>query len=273
MNGTKAAQEKQAFVAESLLREGKVTAPCSMQEGSTLQSALCAALSSLGCPWPAVIPVHDPLRDACWGVAVTCSGTTAFLDSDSIHISNLPEKLLHVSHHFHTDIPWSIERLNVMLASSCCSRGVALLPRAPPAQCLLPCTQQSSWECSPTSLYKHALVLSQHNLGLNGTGAATGGGSAWAIRAEAGPARSRGSCSCGGGHLGHVSGLHGLQRGRAAAARLRPERHAIGAAHLPHSPARGPGCVLPCHAHFSSLHVSEHCTPCIPTLWPWVPAD
>ena len=68
-----------------------------MQEASTLQSALCAALSSIGCPWPAVVPVHDPLRDACWGVAVTCSGTTAFLDSDSVHISNLPEKLLHVS--------------------------------------------------------------------------------------------------------------------------------------------------------------------------------
>ena len=68
-----------------------------MQEGSTLQSALCAALSSTGCPWPAVLPMHDPLRDACWGVAVTRSGSTAFLDSDSIHISNLPEKLQHVS--------------------------------------------------------------------------------------------------------------------------------------------------------------------------------
>ena len=69
-----------------------------LQEAGTLQSALCAALSSTSCPWPAVIPVHDPLRDACWGVAVTRSGTTAFLDSDSIHISNLPEKLLQVSH-------------------------------------------------------------------------------------------------------------------------------------------------------------------------------
>ncbi len=69
-----------------------------MQEGSTLQSALCAALSSIWCPWPAIIPMHDPLRDACWGVAVTCSGTSAFLDSDSIHISDLPEKLLHVSY-------------------------------------------------------------------------------------------------------------------------------------------------------------------------------
>ena len=67
-----------------------------VQEGSTLQSALCAALSNTGCPWPAVIPVHDPLRDACWGAAVTCSGTTAFFDSDSIHISNLSEKLTHV---------------------------------------------------------------------------------------------------------------------------------------------------------------------------------
>lgn len=67
------------------------------QEGSTLQSALCAALSSTGCPWPAVIPVHDPLRDACWGVAVTCTAATAFLDSDSVHLSNLPDKLLRVS--------------------------------------------------------------------------------------------------------------------------------------------------------------------------------
>ncbi len=67
------------------------------QEGSTLQSALCTALSSAGCPWPAVIPVHDPLRDACWGAAVTCTGVTAFLDSDSVHLSNLPDKLLRVS--------------------------------------------------------------------------------------------------------------------------------------------------------------------------------
>ena len=67
-----------------------------VQEGSTLQSALCTALSSTGCPWPAVLPVHDPLRDACWGAAVTASGTTAFFDSDSVHTSIMPEKLLQV---------------------------------------------------------------------------------------------------------------------------------------------------------------------------------
>lgn len=87
-----------------------------VQEGSTLQSALCAALSNTGCPWPAVIPVHDPLRDACWGAAVTCSGTTAFFDSDSIHISNLPEKLTHVR--------GLSEMLILSLQSSCC--GTAL---------------------------------------------------------------------------------------------------------------------------------------------------
>ena len=67
-----------------------------VQEGSTLQSALCTALSSTGCPWPAVLPVHDPLRDACWGAAVTASGTTAFFDSDSVHTSIMPERLLQV---------------------------------------------------------------------------------------------------------------------------------------------------------------------------------
>ena len=95
-----------------------------MQEGSTLQSALCAALSSIGCPWPAIIPMHDPLRDACWGVAVTCSGTSAFLDSDSIHISNLPEKLLHVSY-----TPFSYSALKHFLSFwLALQQSVAVLP-------------------------------------------------------------------------------------------------------------------------------------------------
>ena len=65
-----------------------------MQEGATLLSALAAALSATRCPWPGCIPMHDPLRDAHWGVAPTASGATAFLDSDSVHISSPPAKLL-----------------------------------------------------------------------------------------------------------------------------------------------------------------------------------
>lgn len=63
--------------------------------------------------------MHDPLRDACWGVAVTCSGTTAFLDSDSIHISNLPEKLLLVSYK-----PLPLHALRALIFTFICPFGL-----------------------------------------------------------------------------------------------------------------------------------------------------
>ncbi|KAK9915450.1 hypothetical protein WJX75_009358 [Coccomyxa subellipsoidea] len=66
------------------------------QEGSTLRSALAVALASTGCPWPAFVPMHDPLRDAYWGVAATCQGSFAFLETDSVHISQPPPQLLRV---------------------------------------------------------------------------------------------------------------------------------------------------------------------------------
>jgi len=69
-----------------------------LQEGSTLRSALSVTLSATGCPWPAFVPMHDPLRDAYWGVAATCPSGFAFLETDSVHISQLPPHLLKVAH-------------------------------------------------------------------------------------------------------------------------------------------------------------------------------
>ncbi|BDA43382.1 Rab3 GTPase-activating protein catalytic subunit [Coccomyxa sp. Obi] len=66
------------------------------QEGSTLRSALGVALAATGSPWPAFVPMHDPLRDAYWGVAATCQSSFAFLETDSVHISQLPPQLLRV---------------------------------------------------------------------------------------------------------------------------------------------------------------------------------
>ena len=71
-----------------------------MQEASTLLSALATALSNCHLSWPAFVPVHDPLRDAYWGVAATGNATTHF-DTDSIHISRNPAHLQKVSHTLH----------------------------------------------------------------------------------------------------------------------------------------------------------------------------
>lgn len=76
---------------------GNVRAILGWQEGSTLRSALAVALAATGSPWPAFVPMHDPLRDAYWGVAATCQGSFAFLETDSVHISQLPPQLLRVS--------------------------------------------------------------------------------------------------------------------------------------------------------------------------------
>ena len=46
-------------------------------------------------PWPAFVPVHDALRDAYDGVAVTDEGTVRF-STDSIHSSYLPMRLTKV---------------------------------------------------------------------------------------------------------------------------------------------------------------------------------
>lgn len=78
----------------------KVFASCSalsnMQEASTLLSGLATALSNCRVTWPAFVPVHDPLRDAYWGIAATAN-TTAHYDTDSIHISKNPTYLQKVS--------------------------------------------------------------------------------------------------------------------------------------------------------------------------------
>jgi hypothetical protein len=42
--------------------------------------------------------MHDPLRDAYWGVAATALGTPAFLETDSVHISQPPVQLLKAWH-------------------------------------------------------------------------------------------------------------------------------------------------------------------------------
>ena len=66
-----------------------------VQEASTLLSALAAALSNCHLPWPAFLPVHDPLRDAHWGIAAAGLATVHY-DSDSIHLSKNPTHLQQV---------------------------------------------------------------------------------------------------------------------------------------------------------------------------------
>ena len=64
-------------------------------EGSTLLSALATALSNCRLPWPAFLPVYDPLRDAWWGIAISGLGTIHY-DTDSIHSSKMPFRLQQV---------------------------------------------------------------------------------------------------------------------------------------------------------------------------------
>lgn len=89
--------------------------PGVQQEGSTLRSALAVALASTGCPWPAFVPMHDPLRDAYWGVAATRQGSFAFLETDSVHISQPPPQLLRVGY---GNVKSPMELCFVMSASS-----------------------------------------------------------------------------------------------------------------------------------------------------------
>ncbi|KAL0053211.1 hypothetical protein WJX82_002504 [Trebouxia sp. C0006] len=65
------------------------------QEASTLLSALAAALSNCRLAWPAFLPVHDPLRDAHWGIGAAGLATIHY-DSDSIHLSKNPTCLQQV---------------------------------------------------------------------------------------------------------------------------------------------------------------------------------
>lgn len=66
-----------------------------LQEASTLLSALATALSNCRLTWPAFLPVHDPLRDAHWGIG-TLGGSTVHYDTDSIHLSQNPADLQQV---------------------------------------------------------------------------------------------------------------------------------------------------------------------------------
>lgn len=62
------------------------------EEASALLSALATALNNCRLAWPAFLPVHDPLRDAWWGIAI--SGlVTVHYNSDSIHSSKMPDHL------------------------------------------------------------------------------------------------------------------------------------------------------------------------------------
>jgi len=65
------------------------------QEASTLVAALGAAAGACGAPWPALVPVHDPLRDAYWGVAAA-GPATVLLESESVHVSQLSGRLQRV---------------------------------------------------------------------------------------------------------------------------------------------------------------------------------
>ena len=56
-------------------------------------AALGAAAGACGAPWPALVPVHDPLRDAYWGVGAA-GGASVHLDSDSVHVSQPPDRLM-----------------------------------------------------------------------------------------------------------------------------------------------------------------------------------
>jgi hypothetical protein len=62
------------------------------QEAHTLLSAGTAALSHLALPWPFLVPVHDALRDAYRGAALTPQGSVIHFDTDSLHTSVLPER-------------------------------------------------------------------------------------------------------------------------------------------------------------------------------------
>ena len=86
-----------------------------MQEASTLLSALATALSNCKLTWPALVPVHDPLRDAYWGVAAAANATTHF-DTDSIHISRNPTHLQKVDY-----LPISMSCIACSMSHTACS--------------------------------------------------------------------------------------------------------------------------------------------------------
>lgn len=65
------------------------------QEAATLLSALAAALSSCHCAWPGFVPVHDPRRDGCTGVAAAGRGTVHY-EADSVYRSRMPQHVLQV---------------------------------------------------------------------------------------------------------------------------------------------------------------------------------
>lgn len=52
-------------------------------EGQTLLSALAIALTAAGIAWPALVPVHDTLRDAWVGVAAV-GQQSVFLSTDGM---------------------------------------------------------------------------------------------------------------------------------------------------------------------------------------------
>lgn len=102
-----------------------------VQEASTLLSALAAALSNCHLPWPAFLPVHDPLRDAHWGIAAAGLATVHY-DSDSIHLSKNPTHLqqvracLHISAGFHRHAAGYVPSLIVFCSLLCIRLFVAL---------------------------------------------------------------------------------------------------------------------------------------------------
>ena len=78
------------------LQMPKPFCPAAQDEASALLSALATALSNCRLTWPAFLPVHDPLRDACWGIAISGHGTIHY-DSDSTHSSMWSQKIQQVS--------------------------------------------------------------------------------------------------------------------------------------------------------------------------------
>lgn len=96
-----------------------------VQEASTLLSALAAALSNCHLPWPAFLPVHDPLRDAHWGIAAAGLATVHY-DSDSIHLSKNPTHLqqvrpVHTSQLDCTDLQLDMCQVALPFAVCCAS--------------------------------------------------------------------------------------------------------------------------------------------------------
>ena len=66
-----------------------------LQEAHTLLSAAAVALSHARIAWPLLLPVHDAVRDAYWGVAAgSGGGSTLRLDTDSLHSSRPPQEPL-----------------------------------------------------------------------------------------------------------------------------------------------------------------------------------